>query len=291
MQQQQLVKIGSPPGRGSHLPLPTLACTCAAASAEPPSHSRRYTQDCWQAVTDMHQPQTPCPVTLSHATAAWSSHTLLRWWVLCLPVADDAHDDDSADVRPLGTQLTQAPRLVGGPGRLGPPSGPLSSIMWGDVASLCCADLPLPSRFAVHLMPNIPPRCKAGGTVTRYSCSGCSLCPAQPLPSRAPAPLCLRPRWLLLSAPWALCLAEEQFVEVLMQRKEAALAAELAAVSPLFKCDLVIDIELRDVTPRVWRRFKVSGGMTLATLQDKVGQKWERSLRGMPVGDVCQAMA
>ena len=94
------------------------------------------------------------------------------------------------------------------------------------------------------------------------------MCPAQPPVSCAPAPLYLKtPLWLLLSRS---CLAEEQFVEVLMQRKEAALAAELASVSPLFTCDLVIDIELRDVTPRVWRRFKVSGGMTLATLQDKV---------------------
>lgn len=74
--------------------------------------------------------------------------------------------------------------------------------------------------------------------------------------------------------PWLLlpCAAEEQFVEVLAKRKEAALAAALPAVSPLFQQDLIIDIEVQRVTPRVWRRFKVSGGMTLAVLQDKVGR-------------------
>jgi hypothetical protein len=67
------------------------------------------------------------------------------------------------------------------------------------------------------------------------------------------------------------CAAEEQFVEVLAKRKEAALAAALPAVRPLFQQDLIVDIEVQMVTPRVWRRFKVSGGMTLAVLQDKVG--------------------
>ena len=36
--------------------------------------------------------------------------------------------------------------------------------------------------------------------------------------------------------------------------------------------DLLLDIELEDVEPCTWRRFRVSGGITLRTLQDKVCQ-------------------
>ena len=35
---------------------------------------------------------------------------------------------------------------------------------------------------------------------------------------------------------------------------------------------MLVDIELEEVVPRTWRRFRVSGGITLRTLQDKVRQ-------------------
>lgn len=33
---------------------------------------------------------------------------------------------------------------------------------------------------------------------------------------------------------------------------------------------MLLDIELEDVEPRVWRRFRVSGAISLRTLQDNV---------------------
>jgi hypothetical protein len=61
---------------------------------------------------------------------------------------------------------------------------------------------------------------------------------------------CSTPAYALVAAALR-CAAEEQFVEVLMKRKEAALAAALPAVSPLFQQDLIIDIEVQRVKPRV----------------------------------------
>lgn len=34
--------------------------------------------------------------------------------------------------------------------------------------------------------------------------------------------------------------------------------------------DMLLDIEVHDIEPRIWRRFRVSGAITLRTLQDKV---------------------
>ena len=36
--------------------------------------------------------------------------------------------------------------------------------------------------------------------------------------------------------------------------------------------DMLLEIEMIDVEPRIWRRFRVSGAISLRTLQDKVPQ-------------------
>lgn len=61
-----------------------------------------------------------------------------------------------------------------------------------------------------------------------------------------------------------------QFVHCLMKLKKQQLAAKLPSAELRFKQDLLLDIELEDVEPCTWRRFRVSGGITLRTLQDKV---------------------
>jgi len=86
----------------------------------------------------------------------------------------------------------------------------------------------------------------------------------------------IQERFWYLTVAILCCLAEQQFVEVLLKRKEGALAAALPSVKPLFQQDLIIDIEMWHVKPRIWRRFKVSGGMTLAVLQDKIQREGAR---------------
>ena len=34
--------------------------------------------------------------------------------------------------------------------------------------------------------------------------------------------------------------------------------------------DMLLDIEMHELEPRIWRRFRVSGAISLNTLQDKV---------------------
>ncbi len=45
--------------------------------------------------------------------------------------------------------------------------------------------------------------------------------------------------------------------------------------------DMLLDIELEDVVPRTWRRFRVSGGITLRTLQDKVWQSNAQTMQAI----------
>lgn len=61
---------------------------------------------------------------------------------------------------------------------------------------------------------------------------------------------------------------EQQFVEVLKSRKMKALEKERAQTDSLRKCDFILKIQLDDLP--VWRRVRVSGGMSLPTFQDKV---------------------
>ncbi|KAK9813589.1 hypothetical protein WJX73_008847 [Symbiochloris irregularis] len=63
---------------------------------------------------------------------------------------------------------------------------------------------------------------------------------------------------------------EVQFVELLMKRKLRLMRQNLRNVEHLFRQDMILDIELEDIKPRTWRRFQVSGGITLTTLHDKV---------------------
>ena len=63
---------------------------------------------------------------------------------------------------------------------------------------------------------------------------------------------------------------ERQFVKAFAAKKQAALLAGKEEREELQHRDFVLDIELDDVWPRVWRRVKVSGGMRLATFQDRV---------------------
>ena len=59
---------------------------------------------------------------------------------------------------------------------------------------------------------------------------------------------------------------EEQFVSHLIAKKVATLSA-MPKEKPR---DIVLDIELTEVTPRVWRRVKVSSGMKLNVFTDRV---------------------
>ncbi|KAK9802771.1 hypothetical protein WJX73_000857 [Symbiochloris irregularis] len=63
---------------------------------------------------------------------------------------------------------------------------------------------------------------------------------------------------------------EEQFVGLLIKRKQRLLKQNLPNTEHLFRQDMILDIELENVNPRTWRRFQVSGGITLKTLHDKV---------------------
>lgn len=72
---------------------------------------------------------------------------------------------------------------------------------------------------------------------------------------------------------------EVQFVRALMLKKDAALEAARPAAEPLYRRDFVLDIDLaaRDtpaphyqLKPRLWRRVRMSGGMPLTSLADKV---------------------
>lgn len=45
--------------------------------------------------------------------------------------------------------------------------------------------------------------------------------------------------------------------------------------------DMLLDIELEDVVPRAWRRFRVSAGITLRTLQDKVCQSSAQTMQAV----------
>ena len=61
---------------------------------------------------------------------------------------------------------------------------------------------------------------------------------------------------------------EEQYVEQLMEVKMNKL--EATKIDPNKCNDLVIKIWLHDTKPLIWRQFKVSSGVTLFTLADKV---------------------
>ncbi|KAK9796292.1 hypothetical protein WJX73_006901 [Symbiochloris irregularis] len=65
-------------------------------------------------------------------------------------------------------------------------------------------------------------------------------------------------------------LIEVQFVELLMKRKLRWTRQNLPNVEHLFRQDMILDIELEGIEPRTWRRFQVSGGITLTTLHDKM---------------------
>jgi hypothetical protein len=60
-----------------------------------------------------------------------------------------------------------------------------------------------------------------------------------------------------------------QFVNCLAHRKEIEIIKYRAA-RKIIPMDYVLDISLRDVTPKVWRRISVSSSMKLHLLQDKV---------------------
>ena len=59
---------------------------------------------------------------------------------------------------------------------------------------------------------------------------------------------------------------EVQFMRILAERK----LTQLRAGPPPAEHDLIIDMVLCGVRPRVWRRFRVSAKTPLASLQDKV---------------------
>jgi len=76
---------------------------------------------------------------------------------------------------------------------------------------------------------------------------------------------------------------EKQFAEAMMERKTALLEANRASREHLFVCDMELRVELVrfpqdedvkgawiELEPAVWRTFKVSGGITLRSLQDRV---------------------
>ncbi|KAK9828603.1 hypothetical protein WJX72_000990 [[Myrmecia] bisecta] len=76
---------------------------------------------------------------------------------------------------------------------------------------------------------------------------------------------------------------ENQFVTALMERKTQQLAAQREHVKHLFGCDFILEIELHTLKPRIWRRFRVSGAITLNALQDKVISPimgWVRNYHG-----------
>eukprot|EP00887_Chlorella_sp_A99_P004244 scaffold15.g4244.t1 len=88
--------------------------------------------------------------------------------------------------------------------------------------------------------------------------------------------------WGVLSDPeWMLYRdgerPEVQFVRALMLKKDAALEAARPAAEPLRDFVLDIDLAARDtpaphyqLKPRLWRRVRMSGGMPLTSLADKV---------------------
>lgn len=55
-----------------------------------------------------------------------------------------------------------------------------------------------------------------------------------------------------------------------MEQKKKKLAANLPSVEHLFKQDMLLEIEMENISPRTWRRFRVSGAISLRTFQDKV---------------------
>jgi len=67
---------------------------------------------------------------------------------------------------------------------------------------------------------------------------------------------------------------EEQFVKIQMRKKKQKLAHpdHIARRTQLAKCDYILRIQLWDCNPPGWifRRFKVSGGVPLFTLSDKI---------------------
>ncbi|KAL4431490.1 hypothetical protein ABPG75_006746 [Micractinium tetrahymenae] len=76
---------------------------------------------------------------------------------------------------------------------------------------------------------------------------------------------------------------EEQFVDALIAKKVAVLEAAREAAAPFYRRDYILDIDLaprviteqparehQRLSPRVWRRVRVSGGVPLSALSDKV---------------------
>jgi hypothetical protein len=59
---------------------------------------------------------------------------------------------------------------------------------------------------------------------------------------------------------------ERQYCQILAERK----LAKLRAGPPPVDTDMIVDMVLSNVRPRVWRRFRVSAATPLAALQDKV---------------------
>lgn len=63
---------------------------------------------------------------------------------------------------------------------------------------------------------------------------------------------------------------EVQFIQVLALRKQNGLRESRETARQRFSCDYILRITLEHVEPKVWRRLRVSGGVTLASFQDKV---------------------
>ncbi|GAQ81064.1 hypothetical protein KFL_000690420 [Klebsormidium nitens] len=76
---------------------------------------------------------------------------------------------------------------------------------------------------------------------------------------------------------------EVQFIKKLAERKDAALAAAKDGAMQRYKQDYVINMYMPELDPTVRRRFKVSGGIVLNTLADKVLMPlmgWVRNYHG-----------
>ena len=76
---------------------------------------------------------------------------------------------------------------------------------------------------------------------------------------------------------------EQQFVTTLMNRKKSLIKSQSAARKHLLDCDFVLRVSLQrwpdkdkgefgyhEITPSVWRRVVVSGGLNLRSLHDRV---------------------
>ena len=80
----------------------------------------------------------------------------------------------------------------------------------------------------------------------------------------------------------------KRFVKKLIEHKKEKLATARPSVEHLFKRDFIIKVHLEGITPEIWRRIRVSGGISLHVLHDKVlgpAIGWVRNYHGYKFTD------